>query len=700
MSWKAARLPGAIAITLLSGVLMAQVASNRNHEELVAPDAAPQTSSVDDVASHVGAVSTERHKQTKPPKRKPGKSPFVTRKGSDLYLNGKPFRFAGSNNYYPIYKSQLMVDALFDKAKTQGFDVMRVWGALDIGNEDGSNSVDGQGAKEGVYFQYWNGSEPAYNDGPNGLERLDYVVYKAGQNGIKLVIPFVNNWNAFGGMDQYVRWRAGQYHDEFYTDPLIRQWYKNWIAHVLNRVNVYTGKAYKDDPTIMTWELANEPRCLSAGVYPRSSACTTQTLIDWADEMSTYIKSIDRNHLVSAGDEGFYCIPGAEHWTENCSEGVDTVAFAQLENIDVMSLHLYPDHWGTDAAWGTEWITRHIADADRIRKPVVLGEFGWVDKNTRNTVFKDWTDAVFKAGGDGALYWILSDLQDDGTLYPDFDQFTVYCPSPVCTTFTNFATMMEKDKCLKFAPVADDDRVETAFDTVATLTPLANDIAYLKAQIASGSIDLDPTTKGRQTVATTSAGIFLVNPDDTVTFTPTPGFVGQATVPYVAKDTKRTSTNVANLRVTVRPDPGAAIVIFSFETGTEGWRSVNNLPATFAQSSDFATDGSLSLRVDVGASGDWFGTNLPEPIDLSGKTRIKVDFQLTGPGQGHAIVLQVGSGFAWCQSEFQNADGDTTGVIDIDLTAMGCRAEQNDVRAIWVFLGGNRTYHLDAVRAE
>jgi mannan endo-1,4-beta-mannosidase len=98
------------------------------------------------------------------------------------------------------------------------------------------------------------------------------------------VIPFVNNWNDFGGMDQYVRWRDistpdGQtwYHDSFYTDPFIKQWYKDWIAHLLNRVNTYNGIAYKNDPTIMTWELGNEPRCLSAGAYERSDHCTTQT---------------------------------------------------------------------------------------------------------------------------------------------------------------------------------------------------------------------------------------------------------------------------------------------------------------------------------------------------------------------------------------------------------------------------------------
>ena len=51
---------------------------------------------------------------------------------------------------------------------------------------------------------------------------------------------------------------------------------------------------------------------------------------------------------------------------------------------------------------------------------VMLGEWGWLDKSTRNKVYKAWTDALFKSGGqsgaDGGLYWILSARQDDGTL--------------------------------------------------------------------------------------------------------------------------------------------------------------------------------------------------------------------------------------------------------------------------------------------
>jgi mannan endo-1,4-beta-mannosidase len=626
----------------------------------------------------------------------PEPSPFVTRDGANLVMNGSAFHIAGSNNYYPIFKSKLMVDALFDKAAASGFNVMRVWGMLDIGNEDGSNSVGG-GPKEGVYFQYWDGTAPAYNDGANGLERLDYIIHKAGQKNIRLVIPLVNNWNDFGGMDQYVRWANGQYHDDFYTHPTIRQWYQNWVSHVLNRVNTYTGIAYKDDPTIMTWELTNEARCVSSGAYPASPTCTTATLTEWAGVMSTFIKSVDSNHLVSVGDEGFFCLQDGVHWTETCAEGVDTVALASLPNVDVMSFHLYPDHWGTDAAWGTEWIRSHLEAAAAINKPVMLGEFGFQDHSTRNAVFQEWTDTVIENGGNGALYWILSDAQDDGTPYPDYDGFTVYCPSAVCTTFQNFASVLtgEEPSFASFVPVADDDRAETAFNTPATVTPLTNDIAYAPTTIDAGSIDLDPATAGIQTTATTADGIFEVQSDNSVTFTPTPGFVGIAEVAYVVSDSTNRSSNEATIEVQVLPNPNNALMIYSFETGTENWQSGT---ATITQSSDFATDGSSSLKLDV-ASGDWYGPDLAAPIDLTGKSKLYIDMQLIGAGQSHAVALKVGSGYSWCQGSFAHADPGAV-VIDVDLLGLSCQADLNDVRAILIFLGGGRTYHLDKIRAE
>ena len=87
----------------------------------------------------------------------------------------------------------------------------------------------------------------------------------------------------------------------------MKQWYKDYISHLLNRVNFYTGIAYKDDPTIFAWELANEPRCQGSDPYPTSPNCDAALITNWVSEISAYIQALDTNHLVGVGDEGFYC---------------------------------------------------------------------------------------------------------------------------------------------------------------------------------------------------------------------------------------------------------------------------------------------------------------------------------------------------------------------------------------------------------
>ena len=353
---------------------------------------------------------------------------FVQRSGPNLTLDGQPFRFAGTNNYYLIYSSKYMVDDVLNTAATSGFAVVRTWGWLEQ-------------AQDGVKFQSWDGSKISYNDGATGLEHLDYVVAAAGKIGLKLVIPFTNNWSDFGGMDAYVGWAGDSTHDAFYTDPKIRQWFRDWIAHLLNHVNSITGIAYKDDPTIMAWELANEPSCVGSAL-PASDQCTTATITSWAADMSTYVKSIDSRHLLGSGSNGFLDQPGATDFTLNGSGGVDEVALANLPNIDLLSYHLYPEAWGKDSAWATTWITQHISLAKSIGKPSMLGEFAWKTPDDRNEVYKSWTDTVYSGGGTGALFWMLSGAQDDGTPFPDYDGATVYCPSPVCATIGDFSRKM------------------------------------------------------------------------------------------------------------------------------------------------------------------------------------------------------------------------------------------------------------------
>ncbi|MFC7484549.1 hypothetical protein ACFQX7_37260 [Luedemannella flava] len=116
-------------------------------------------------------LATTASAQTAFPAAKP--SEFVSRKGYNLYLNNKPFRFAGSNNYYLNYSSQFMVDELLDSAAAAKFQVLRVWGWFDIGTPGGTDSV--HSGDKSFYLQYWDAAagRPALNEGDNGLKKLD-----------------------------------------------------------------------------------------------------------------------------------------------------------------------------------------------------------------------------------------------------------------------------------------------------------------------------------------------------------------------------------------------------------------------------------------------------------------------------------------------------------------------------------------------
>ena len=55
-------------------------------------------------------------------------------------------------------------------------------------------------------------------------------------------------------MDVYVsQLNPGGTHDTFYTDATIIAAYEKYISEFVGR--------YVDEPTILAWELANEPRC-------------------------------------------------------------------------------------------------------------------------------------------------------------------------------------------------------------------------------------------------------------------------------------------------------------------------------------------------------------------------------------------------------------------------------------------------------
>lgn len=346
-------------------------------------------------------------------------SEFVTTDGNKFKVDGHDFYFAGTNNYYLPYAPQYMVDDVFDDAKAMGLKVMRTWGFID---GEKSNNVVLQPSL-GVYDE-------------EGFKKFDYVVKKAKESGIKLVIPFVNNWDDFGGMNQYIKWCGASKHDDFYTNEACKTAYKNYINYFVNRVNSYTGVKYKDDPTIMTWELGNEPRC--------QSDSSGQTLYNWTKEMSSYIKSLDSKHLVALGDEGFFRRTRDDSdWNYTGGEGVDWDRIIEIPTIDYGTYHLYPDGWNRSADWGTQWIKDHIEATNTANKPSVLEEYGI--KNNRESVYKTWSSTLIDNGGAGIMHWILTGVGFDGSsLYPDYDGFRVTYPSSVADIIIDDAAKMNK----------------------------------------------------------------------------------------------------------------------------------------------------------------------------------------------------------------------------------------------------------------
>ena len=409
-------------------------------------------------------------------------------------LNGQPFCFVGSNNYYLSNAPKPMVDDVLKAAQGLGWPVLRTWGFVDIGSLDGSvasvDKLEG-GKKYGAYFQYWDSKakRPAYNDGEDGLARLDYAIAKAGDAGIKLIVVLTNNWRDFGGMDQYLAWYGHSAHHEFYTAPEVRAAYKDWIAHLLNHTNSITSKVYRDDPTIFAWELGNEPRCKGTG--PGAPGWTTQTLVSWVDEMSAYIKSLDHNHMVSIGDEGFLN-GGGDHWTYKANDGVDHAAMTAVSGIDFGTYHMYPEDWGVGPypyKWADGWIKDHEKVARDLGKPTILEEYGVkvirddagaITKGLdhRLPAYKRWNDLVLRTGGNSTMTWMLAGIQDGGGVYKDYDHYTVYRGDESADLLSSFAKRFIDAPACQAAPKQPEGAPSAFVRVRRPLGPVASNWSY------------------------------------------------------------------------------------------------------------------------------------------------------------------------------------------------------------------------------
>ncbi|CAE6381678.1 unnamed protein product [Rhizoctonia solani] len=338
---------------------------------------------------------------------------FVKTSGTKFTLNGSTFTVVGSNAYWMAQLSSTAdITSAFADLSAAGVTTLRTWGFNDVTSAGGT------------YYQLWSGKTGTVNTGADGLGKFDTVVAAAKAAGIRLIVALTNNWSDYGGMDVYVKQILGSSnHDLFYTDATVKAAFKSYINTWVTR--------YKNEPAILAWELANEPRCKgSTGTW--TGTCTTTTITNWATEISAYIKSLDSNHLVALGDEGFYNQANGPNYPYQGGEGIDFDANLKISTLDFGTFHSYPVSWGQSAnatLWGVQWIRDHAASQKSANKPVIIEEFGvTTDQATTYTAW--WNEIVSTGGVAGDLIWqagssVATGYNDGYAVYPGTDLYTL-----------------------------------------------------------------------------------------------------------------------------------------------------------------------------------------------------------------------------------------------------------------------------------
>jgi len=310
---------------------------------------------------------------------------FIRVEGSRFIRNGEPYHFLGTNLWYGCNLG----------AFAEGGDRDRLRSELDLLRSLGIDNLRVLGASEGLtqHNTVWPPLQPEpgrYDE--RLLDGLDFLLAEMAKRDMVAVVYLNNFWVWSGGMSQYVSWFDGEpvpnpfledwswlefmeFSARFYTHAEANAAYRQYIEMLVNRENPFTGVRYRDDPTIMAWQLGNEPRPGEG----ESGKQNFEAFTTWVGETGDFIRSLDPNHLISTGNEGLKgCIESAETYLD----------IHRLANIDYLTAHLWILNWSwydplkSDETYAEaerkaiEYLDQHIAFAEELGKPLVLDEFG------------------------------------------------------------------------------------------------------------------------------------------------------------------------------------------------------------------------------------------------------------------------------------------------------------------------------------
>lgn len=255
-----------------------------------------------------------------------------------------------NTNTHVVLPSHYRIDDALTTAKMMGANVVR---SISLGWDVG---------KPGSLLPSLGG---AYNE--NAFLTMDYAINKAGELGLYLIIALMDDWDYYFGHKDF-------FGADFWNNSAAIAAHRAYVSQVLNRVNTYNGKAYKDDSTILAWQTGNE---LGA---------------DYAlqDALAAYIKTIDTKHLVMDG-----------------ARNMQTPTQDRLVNsphIDIVSCHFWP--------MSTDQLTTDLAVANLSNKVMFVDEYDW------NGLYGAFDLATFLAALEAAgavrgdMWWNLASHDD------------------------------------------------------------------------------------------------------------------------------------------------------------------------------------------------------------------------------------------------------------------------------------------------
>ena len=307
---------------------------------------------------------------------------FISTESGKFIRDGKPYYYIGTNFWYgPILASEgqggnlQRLEHELDSLKDLGIDNLRVLAGADAGS-DSVVSVT-------PYLQ----PEPGVlND--TLLVGLDRFLVELAKRKMVAVIYLNNSWDWSGGYGFYLK-NAGMgdspstlpangysnyvnYAKQFVMNDSAKNMFYNYVRKIVSRKNSITGKPYSEDPTIMSWQIGNEPRSFSNEGKEQFAEFIFRT--------AGIIKEIDKNHMVSCGSEGMV---GCEN---------DIRLFSRIHMgraLDYLTIHVWPKNWGWCSNTrlkedlpnvyqnATDYINKHLILAKKMIKPIVVEEFGY-----------------------------------------------------------------------------------------------------------------------------------------------------------------------------------------------------------------------------------------------------------------------------------------------------------------------------------